>query len=190
MTLSSELGYYKILYGPQVLLQMNIAYFLPSIPLLAISSLCDDWLDQHCGELGTWVWLPCRTWLGRLSQLTGPDAPCLQLLCHGQVVVCQASVNATTLQLAIPRLCNKWAAALVSKLGFVCSAASDVQAAFPALCTMGPCCKQRRQVEYSEACLPSSMLVQRSLLRPSACSSEEQHGSMLCRSLIVCRPAC
>ncbi len=86
MTLSSELGYYKILYGPQVLLQMNIAYFLPSIPLLAISSLCDDWLDQHFGELGPWVGLPCRTWLGRVCWSTGPGAPCWQLLCRGQSV--------------------------------------------------------------------------------------------------------
>lgn len=50
MTIISQLGYYKILYGPQVLLQMNIAYFLPSIPLLGLSSQFDEKLDQKFGE--------------------------------------------------------------------------------------------------------------------------------------------
>ena len=50
MTIISQLGYYKILYGPQVLLQMNIAYFLPSIPLLGLSSQYDEKLDQKFGE--------------------------------------------------------------------------------------------------------------------------------------------
>ena len=49
MTIISQLGYYKILYGPQVLLQMNIAYFLPSIPLLGLSSQFDERLDQKFG---------------------------------------------------------------------------------------------------------------------------------------------
>ena len=51
MTIISQLGYYKILYGPQVLLQMNIAYFLPSIPLLGLSSQYDEKLDQKFGKL-------------------------------------------------------------------------------------------------------------------------------------------
>jgi len=51
MTIISQLGYYKILYGPQVLLQMNIAYFLPSIPLLGLSSQFDERLDQKFGKL-------------------------------------------------------------------------------------------------------------------------------------------
>ena len=50
MTIISQLGYYKILYGPQVLLQMNIAYFLPSIPLLGLSSQFDEQLDQKFGK--------------------------------------------------------------------------------------------------------------------------------------------
>ena len=50
MTIISQLGYYKILYGPQVLLQMNIAYFLPSIPLLGLSSQFDERLDQKFGR--------------------------------------------------------------------------------------------------------------------------------------------
>jgi len=28
---------------------MNIAYFLPSIPLLVVSSFCDEWLDERFG---------------------------------------------------------------------------------------------------------------------------------------------
>ncbi len=34
--ITSELGYYSKLYGPQVLLQLNLAYFLPSIPVLLV----------------------------------------------------------------------------------------------------------------------------------------------------------
>ena len=49
MTIVSQLGYYKLLYGPQVLLQMNIAYFLPSIPLLGLSSFYDERLDHKFG---------------------------------------------------------------------------------------------------------------------------------------------
>ena len=49
MTVSSLLGHYKLKYGPQILLQMNIAYFLPSIPLLILSSFLDDWLDKRFG---------------------------------------------------------------------------------------------------------------------------------------------
>lgn len=49
MTLSSLLNDYSDLYGPSSLLLMNIAYFLPSIPLLVVSSFCDDWLDNRFG---------------------------------------------------------------------------------------------------------------------------------------------
>lgn len=48
--MSSLLGWYKNLYGPQVLLLMNVAYFLPSIPLLVASSLLDAWLEDKFGE--------------------------------------------------------------------------------------------------------------------------------------------
>ncbi|KAK9804063.1 hypothetical protein WJX73_000717 [Symbiochloris irregularis] len=58
MAMSSLLGWYKDLYGPQVLLLMNVAYFLPSIPLLVASSLLDAWLEDKFG-------LP-KTVLGRL----------------------------------------------------------------------------------------------------------------------------
>ncbi|KAL3137216.1 hypothetical protein ABBQ32_006768 [Trebouxia sp. C0010 RCD-2024] len=53
MLIISQLGYYKLLYGPQVLLQMNIAYFLPSIPLLGLSSQFDERLDQKFGVART-----------------------------------------------------------------------------------------------------------------------------------------
>ena len=51
MAVSSLLGWYKNLYGPQVLLLMNVAYFLPSIPLLVVSSLLDAWLEDKYGEV-------------------------------------------------------------------------------------------------------------------------------------------
>jgi len=49
MTVSSLLDHYKLQYGPAILLQMNLAYFLPSIPLLLISSCLDDVLDRKYG---------------------------------------------------------------------------------------------------------------------------------------------
>ncbi len=49
-TVSSLLGYYAKLYGPQILLLMNIFYYLPSIPLLLLSAVCDDALDRAFGE--------------------------------------------------------------------------------------------------------------------------------------------
>lgn len=48
-TVSSFLGHYALLYGPQILLMMNIAYYLPSIPLLMFSAFCDEWLDKTFG---------------------------------------------------------------------------------------------------------------------------------------------
>lgn len=50
MLISSLLGWYRVLYGPQILLLMNLAYFLPSIPLLVTSSLLDAWLEQRYGK--------------------------------------------------------------------------------------------------------------------------------------------
>ncbi len=49
LQVSSLLDHYKLQYGPSILLQMNLAYFLPSIPLLLISSCLDDWLDKRYG---------------------------------------------------------------------------------------------------------------------------------------------
>ena len=49
-TVSSLLGHYALLYGPQILLMMNVFYYLPSIPLLLISAFCDEWLDKTFGE--------------------------------------------------------------------------------------------------------------------------------------------
>ena len=47
---SSLLGHYALLYGPQILLMMNIFYYLPSIPLLLVSAFCDEWLDKTFGK--------------------------------------------------------------------------------------------------------------------------------------------
>ncbi|KAK9865209.1 hypothetical protein WJX84_011196 [Apatococcus fuscideae] len=52
-TIFSQLGYYKLLYGPSILLLLNIFYFLPSIPLLALSSFCDEYLDRTIGVAKT-----------------------------------------------------------------------------------------------------------------------------------------
>ena len=50
LQVSSLLGHYARLYGPQILLLMNIFYYLPSIPLLLLSAMCDGALDRAFGE--------------------------------------------------------------------------------------------------------------------------------------------
>lgn len=50
LQVSSLLGHYARLYGPQILLLMNIFYYLPSIPLLLLSAMCDEALDRAFGE--------------------------------------------------------------------------------------------------------------------------------------------
>jgi hypothetical protein len=51
IAVSSNLTEYKQLYGPQVLLQLNIAYYVPSIPLLLLSSFFDEALERKLGGL-------------------------------------------------------------------------------------------------------------------------------------------
>lgn len=53
LAVSSELGYYRTLYGPQVLLWLNIAYCTPSIPLLIFQSFFDERLEARLGVART-----------------------------------------------------------------------------------------------------------------------------------------
>jgi hypothetical protein len=53
LAVSSELGYYRSLYGPEVLLYLNIAYYAPSIPLLLFSSFFDESLEAKLGTAKT-----------------------------------------------------------------------------------------------------------------------------------------
>ncbi|KAL4457583.1 hypothetical protein ABPG75_012448 [Micractinium tetrahymenae] len=53
VAVSSQLGYYRKLHGPAVLLQLNIAYFLPSIPLLIVSAFLDRPLEARLGVAKT-----------------------------------------------------------------------------------------------------------------------------------------
>lgn len=48
-TISSELAYYKGLFGPSILLQLNLAYFLPSIPILVLQTYLDEHFDRRFG---------------------------------------------------------------------------------------------------------------------------------------------
>jgi MFS family permease len=43
------MAYYSKLYGPQVLLQMNIAYFVPSIPVLILFGHVENLLNAQLG---------------------------------------------------------------------------------------------------------------------------------------------
>ncbi|DBB16535.1 TPA: hypothetical protein ACH3X3_014799 [Trebouxia sp. C0006] len=47
--ISSLIGYYKALYGPHMLLHLNLAYFLPSLPTLILQSVWDAKLDGKYG---------------------------------------------------------------------------------------------------------------------------------------------
>lgn len=48
--LTSQLGTYSKVFGPQVLLQLNLAYYLPSIPVLVLSGQVRRAPDgQHSG---------------------------------------------------------------------------------------------------------------------------------------------
>ncbi len=47
--ISSLIGYYKALYGPHMLLHLNLAYFLPSLPTLILQSVWDARLDGKYG---------------------------------------------------------------------------------------------------------------------------------------------
>ncbi|WIA44093.1 hypothetical protein OEZ86_010446 [Tetradesmus obliquus] len=46
----SQLAYYSKIYGPQVLLQLNIAYYLPSIPILLLLGHIEKILDEQFGS--------------------------------------------------------------------------------------------------------------------------------------------
>lgn len=47
--ISSLIGYYKSLYGPHMLLHLNLAYFLPSLPTLLLQSVWDAKFDSKFG---------------------------------------------------------------------------------------------------------------------------------------------
>ena len=47
--ISSELSYYSVKFGPQMLLLLNAAYFLPSVPVLLCQMLWDQHLDRWAG---------------------------------------------------------------------------------------------------------------------------------------------
>lgn len=49
MALCSELNTFRELYGPSILLKMNFVYYLPSIPLLILSSYVDAPLERSLG---------------------------------------------------------------------------------------------------------------------------------------------
>ena len=47
--ISSELSYYAVMFGPQMLLALNAAYFLPSVPVLLCQTLWDQHFDRWAG---------------------------------------------------------------------------------------------------------------------------------------------
>ena len=47
--ISSELSYYSARFGPRMLLLLNAAYFLPSVPVLLCQTLWDQHLDRWAG---------------------------------------------------------------------------------------------------------------------------------------------
>ena len=68
--ISSLIGYYKALYGPHMLLHLNLAYFLPSLPTLILQSVWDARLDGKYGiakaatvRLCLGMWTLCRLYV-------------------------------------------------------------------------------------------------------------------------------
>eukprot|EP00195_Chlamydomonas_chlamydogama_P000047 CAMPEP_0202923636 /NCGR_PEP_ID=MMETSP1392-20130828/78554_1 /ASSEMBLY_ACC=CAM_ASM_000868 /TAXON_ID=225041 /ORGANISM="Chlamydomonas chlamydogama, Strain SAG 11-48b" /LENGTH=560 /DNA_ID=CAMNT_0049617329 /DNA_START=341 /DNA_END=2023 /DNA_ORIENTATION=+ len=51
--ITSELGYYSKWFGPQILLELNFAFYLPSIPVLIISGQVEKLLDQRFGPISS-----------------------------------------------------------------------------------------------------------------------------------------
>ena len=64
------LAFYKQLYGPQILLQLNTAYFLPSIPILLIQT---QWDAQINRSLGIATATACRLFVGEPILLSSTD---------------------------------------------------------------------------------------------------------------------
>ncbi|EFJ40464.1 hypothetical protein VOLCADRAFT_99745 [Volvox carteri f. nagariensis] len=50
---TSQLGHYSKLFGPQILLQLNLAFYLPSIPILLLSGSLERSLDARVGPIGS-----------------------------------------------------------------------------------------------------------------------------------------
>ncbi|KXZ43097.1 hypothetical protein GPECTOR_102g50 [Gonium pectorale] len=50
---TSQLGHYSKLFGPQILLQLNLAFYLPSIPVLLLSGSLERALDARLGPIGS-----------------------------------------------------------------------------------------------------------------------------------------
>lgn len=47
--ISSELSYYTAVFGPHMLLLLNAAYFLPSVPVLLLQMVWDHQFDRWFG---------------------------------------------------------------------------------------------------------------------------------------------
>lgn len=67
---SSLLSQFSKQYGPQVLLQLNIAYFLPSIPVLVLQTFGNDAMDRRLGGRSRGALLRFLLGLGGLVALT------------------------------------------------------------------------------------------------------------------------
>lgn len=70
--LSSLLSSFKERFGPPVLLQLNLAYFLPSIPVLFLQTQYDSVLDHKFGLPRT---MAIRMVLGKTSVLVLTPEP-------------------------------------------------------------------------------------------------------------------
>lgn len=49
--ITSELGYFAKWLGPSILLEMNLAFYLPSLPVLALSSHLEKAMDSAFGPM-------------------------------------------------------------------------------------------------------------------------------------------
>lgn len=83
--MSSELTYYTSLYGPEILLLLNVAYFVPSVPIMVLQTLTDTAFDRAFGVASATAY---RFVIGASCFGPGPCAPSVDSCQHQHVSYC------------------------------------------------------------------------------------------------------
>ncbi|KAL4440645.1 hypothetical protein ABPG77_000354 [Micractinium sp. CCAP 211/92] len=150
VAVSSQLGYYRKLHGPAVLLQLNIAYFLPSIPLLIVSAFLDRPLEARLGVAKT---ILVRLVLGLLGYgaVTAwfPFMPERIWFLLGAVVALGlfSGIAFSAAYQLVARFANK----NVIALGLGCAASGPLVLAMQLVLEMGPVPTRHQQILLYEA---------------------------------------
>lgn len=145
VAVSSQLGYYRQIHGPAVLLQLNIAYFMPSIPLLIFSAFLDKPLEERLGVAKT---ILCRLLVGLLGYaavcIWFPFMPEKIWFLLGAVVALGlfSGIAFSASYQLVARFANK----NVIALGLGCSASGPLVLLLQLALNMGPTPTRRQQI--------------------------------------------